>query len=319
MSRTFAFAVSFLFLLSAPGLVAREVALTFDDAPLGDGPVFTGAERATELIRKLHAADVEGAIFFATAVHMERQGAERLVQYQQSGHYIANHSYSHRDPEDLGLEAYIADIERAHEALSGFENFLPLYRFPFLREGRDEAMRDGIREALEQMDYRHGYVTVDSFDWYMANLLQRAVEAGQAVDYEKLGKLYVDILVDGVEFYDAIAVRTLGRSPKHSLLLHENDLAALYIDDLVAALRDRGWSIIDGEEAYRDEIAQILPDTLFLGQGRVAAIAESRGESRSGLVHYSEDVEWMDKTFSGSGVFYDEEAGTAAKTDVGSP
>jgi peptidoglycan-N-acetylglucosamine deacetylase len=69
----------------------------------------------------------------------------------------------------------------------------------------------------------------------------------------------------------------LGRSPRHVLLLHENDLAALYLGDLVKRLRKTGWKIISPERAFQDPIASVEPDTLVLGAGRVIALATAKG------------------------------------------
>ena len=76
------------------------------------------------------------------------------------------------------------------------------------------------------------------------------------------------------------------------LLLHENDLAALFIEDLVAALRRDGWRIIAADEAYEDDIAAESPDTMLLGQGRVAALAVDRGAPRMSVFGpYGEEAE----------------------------
>jgi hypothetical protein len=72
-------------------------------------------------------------------------------------------------------------------------------------------------------------------------------------------------------------VKELGRSPNHVLLLHENDLAAMYLGDLVARLRKTGWEIVSPDVAFRDPIARVEPDTLVLGQGRVIALAAAKG------------------------------------------
>ena len=45
-------------------------------------------------------------------------------------------------------------------------------------------------------------------------------------------------------------------SPAHVMLLHETDLAAFYITDLVAALKTKGWTIITNDEAYDTPSAQ---------------------------------------------------------------
>lgn len=294
-------------------LRAGEIALSFDDAPRPDSALMSGMERSERLVAALAEAQVKGAIFFAIGSRVDTQGDERLRRYQQAGHFIANHSHTHGFPHELGLEAYVADIAAADAVLRPYPGFINLYRFPYLNEGRDEALRDGIRAALIERDYRHGYVTVDNYDWYMEALLQRALEQGRPVNYGKLGALYVKLLLDAVNFYDAIAQATMGRSPRHVLLLHENDLAALFVGQLVMALRRQGWSIIDGQQAYQDPIANVVTDTLFNGQGRVAAIAEMQGVPRRELIHEAEDEAWLEQAFADAGVFG--EATPAVKTD----
>ncbi len=289
--------------MTALAAQAREIAITFDDAPRGDGRVFTGPERTTALLASLDEAGVEGAIFFAVGQQVDSPGERRLRAYSAAGHYLANHSHTHGSPERLGVEAYLEDVRQADHVLSPLPSYLRLYRFPFLNEGRDEATRDALRDGLVAQDLGQGYVTVDNYDWYMEYLLQQALSEGREVDYERLGALYVGLLSEAVEFYDRIAVETLGRSPRHVLLLHENDLAALFVDDLVRALRDAGWSIIPGPVAYEDALAGRVPDTLFLGQGRVAALAAEAGRPRPELVHEAEDEDWLEARFEAAGVF----------------
>lgn len=302
MSRCALAALAALLAVTAP-LQAREIAFTFDDAPRKDGLRFTGAERTEALVDALERGGVEGAIFFATTQHIDAAGDARLRRYQAAGHFIGNHSHTHGSPHGMGLEAYLEDLREADRRLRDYPAFLPLYRFPFLNEGRDEALRDGIRAALADMDYRHGYVTVDNYDWYMEHLYQRALAEGRPVNEQRLRERYVSLLVDAVNFYDSIALETLGRSPRHVLLLHENDLAALFVDDLALALKAEGWTIIPGPEAYTDPIAETLPDTLFNGQGRVAALAAVAGVPRRQLVHEAEDEAWLEADFEARGVF----------------
>jgi len=76
----------------------------------------------------------------------------------------------------------------------------------------------------------------------------------------ELRNLFVESHVEAAEAYDAIARQALGRSPAHVMLLHETDLIALTLGDLVAALRHHGWTIITADEAYTDPIAKLAPD-----------------------------------------------------------
>ncbi|MDJ0911737.1 MAG: polysaccharide deacetylase family protein [Woeseiaceae bacterium] len=278
----------------------RTIALTFDDATRGDGPVFTGEQRTTALIESLEAAGVDGAMFFVTTRNVQRQGetgTARLNAYTAAGHTLANHSHTHPWLHRTDADDYIADIDIATEILAEQDNVEPFYRYPFLDEGRAVDKRDRLREALAERDLQNGYVTVDTYDWYLEALLTEAHEAGVEIDMEKLGSLYVDVIVRSTEFYDSMAQETLGRSPHHVLLLHENDVAALFIDDLVERLREHGFRIIPATVAFEDPISEREPDTLFLGQGRIAALAHEAGRRPAELVSPTEDEAYLRSRF----------------------
>ncbi|MEO1311946.1 MAG: hypothetical protein AAFV51_13435, partial [Pseudomonadota bacterium] len=174
----------------------------------------------------------------------------------------------------------------------GIENLRPWFRFPFLDEGRDPAKVAAIAEGLEARGLANGYVTVDTYDWHMERRLQDALRDGRAVDYDKLGRLYVDMSLYAAEFYDGIAVQTLGYSPVHVLLLHENDLAALYATDLVKAFRDAGWEIVGPDAAYGEALP--TPETVRTSQGRVFALAADAGRSRRTMWTWAIDEEMLD-------------------------
>lgn len=277
---------------------AREIAITFDDAPIPDSATMTGAARTTMLVESLKSAEIRQAAFFCTPKVLTSEGKLRLEAYAQAGHLLANHSNTHRNLRDLTAEEYLQDIAIADATLRSLPNFRSWFRFPFLSEGDTREKRDAVRRGLRAMNYQQGYVAVDNYDWYLNKLANDARRDGKTLNQAGLRDLYVSVLMDSVEFYDRIAVKHLGRSPRHVLLLHENDLAAQFIGDLATALRQAGWTIISPERAYADPIALIEPDTLFLGQGRVAAIAHAAGAKPRELVHESEEEEILDKMFT---------------------
>ncbi len=67
-------------------------------------------------------------------------------------------------------------------------------------------------------------------------------------------KLFLEHLIGALNFYDDLAIKTLGYSPKHVMLLHEVDATVMFIDALVKELRSRGWKIISAEDAYNDKM-----------------------------------------------------------------
>lgn len=282
----------------------RKIAITFDDAPKPDGVFFTGEERSKRLVKALEDAGVKEAMFFVRTkglLEHGQEGATRVRRYTDAGHVLGNHSHSHTWLRKTEAEAYLKDIAEAKERLQSFDNVLPYFRYPFLDEGRKPEKRAAVRAGLNDLELKNGYVTVDNYDWYMDRLAQEAAMAG-LVDMLALRQVYVELLVEAVEFYDAIAMEALGRSPKHVLLLHENDLAALFVDDLVSELKVRGWDIIPASAAYDDPIAGVEPETRFNGQGRVAAIAHTQGKTGRELVHYTEDEVFLREEFIRRGI-----------------
>jgi len=267
----------------------KRIAISFDDVPRQPGGFMTPDERTVRLIAGLHEAGVEQAAFFVTTGNLEQDygkgGEARIRAYVAAGHVIGNHSHSHGWLTDADPAAYIADLDKAEAWLAGKPGKRPWYRFPYLDEGRDLARRDTLRAALRERGLLNAYVTVDNFDWAVDDLTRKAMEARQTIDLTNLDALYVETIVDTAEFNDRNAREILGRSPAHVLLLHETDLNALFIVDLVAGLRAAGWTIITMDEAYRDPIARMEPDTLHLGGGRVSALAAAAGRDPDTLVH----------------------------------
>ena len=228
---------------------AREIAITFDDAPTPDSALMTGMERTTKLIAALQKANVPDALFYVKADYINPQTAARLEQYTQAGFHLANHSFSHVSANELGVDAYAVDAYKAHLQLKSFDNVVMYHRFPYLHYGKELASINKLQQLLAELGYKDGYVTIDNFDWYINALLVKAAEEGKSIDYERARDFYVSTLYDNIEFYDALAKKSLGRSPRHVLLLHENDAAALFVADLVKHLRNKGWKIISSQRA----------------------------------------------------------------------
>lgn len=267
---------------AAPAAAQKRIALTFDDVPRERGAFFSPDERTVKLIAGLKRAGVRQAAFFINPGFLDapdgKGGEERITAYVAAGHAIANHSFAHKHLSENSAEDYLAGIDQAEAWLNGREGRRAWFRFPYLDEGQgDKAKRDAVRAGLKARGLQNGYVTVDGSDWNMEALTKQAVSANKAIDMAALSDLYVQTMVEAADYYDGLAVRTLGRSPAHVLLLHETDLAALFIDKLVAALRKDGWEIVTADEAYADPIANALPDVPSAQGTLTEALAWEKG------------------------------------------
>jgi len=291
----------------------KRIALTYDDGPRGDGRVFSGVERTQALIEQFKIAETGPVAMFVTTRGLDTQeGRDRIHDYANAGHRIANHSRTHMWASRTDVDAYIADIDQAEAALAPFANRRAWFRFPYLDEGgygdADAALpkRDALRAALDARSIMSGYVTVDTYDWHLEGLWQNALRDGKTVDEAALSKVYSDMVVDAAEHYDAMATDLLGRRPAHVLLLHENDLAASFTADMVSALRAKGWTIIDPDDAFTDPIAAQLPNTRFSGMGRIAALASGAGRSGADYFdHWSASEAGIEDRVAADAVFID--------------
>lgn len=271
-----------LFALASPAHAQKRIALTFDDVPRDRGAFFTPEQRGEKLLAALDKAKVEQAAFFVNAgflANPDGQGGEaRIARYVRAGHVIANHSFSHPHLNATPADAYLADIDKGEAWLKDRPGRRPWFRFPFLDEGgTDKAKRDAVRAGLAARGLQNGYVTVDGSDWHTEQLTIDAVKAGKKIDMDALRDLYVETHVQAANTYDAIMVKTLGRSPAHVLLLHETDIAALFIADLVAALRADGWEIVTADAAFADPINTAMPDVPSANGTLTEALAWEKG------------------------------------------
>ncbi len=268
--------------IAMPASAQKRIALTFDDAPRGPGAFLTQEDRTTRLIAALRRAGVRQAVFFVNPGNIAATdgGAseKRLAAYVAAGHVLANHSFSHPHLNTTPVADYLADVDRAGAWLRPRPGYRPWFRFPFLDEGgTDKVKRDALRAGLKSRGLANGYVTVDGSDWNIEGLTVAAKAAGKPIDMAALRDLYVETHVESAEFADDLARRATGRAPVQVMLLHETDLAALYIADMVAALKAKGWTIVSADRAYRDPIARVHPDVPSAQGTLLEAIAWEKG------------------------------------------
>lgn len=265
-----------------PKPTAKRIAITFDDPPRGSGGFMTPVERTRRLIDGMRASGVWQAAFFANPGRISKaRGEERLLRaYANAGHVLANHTAHHRGLSQVGAARFLADVDAAEAWLRRQPNYRPWLRFPFLDEGgRDKGRRDAVRAGLKARGMRIAPITVDGSDWNMEANVLAAKRAGRPIDMDALRTLYIETHFQSAEWSDRLARRVLGRSPTHVLLLHETDLAALFLPDLIDTLRKAGWDIVTMDQAMADPDLAAEPDVDFANGSIIQMLAWQRGVS----------------------------------------
>lgn len=258
----------------------KLIALSFDDAPRGAGAFFDPADRAGRLLTTFSRLQVPQVAFY---VNPGRIGSgprytSQLDAYVAAGNVIANHTCSHPHLSDVTADAFLDDVDKAEAWLRGRPGYRPWLRFPFLDEGgSDKAKRDAVRAGMIARGLRNGYVTVDGSDWNIEAQTVLAKQQGRAMDIAALRQLYVETHVQSAAFSAQLMHRTLGRPVPQVMLLHETDIAALFLGDLVEALRADGWTIVSNDRAMADPAYREQPDTPYANGTLSEMLAWERG------------------------------------------
>ena len=277
-----------------------EIALTFDD-PTTDGGANLAWQEVNERILAALASNNLKSILFVCGMRVDSDSGRQLVAaWDRAGHLIGNHSYSHlyfnvstdRDPDGLKkvtLADFEADALKNESLIRGYRHFTRLFRYPFFKEGDTAEKRDGMRAFLREHGYRVGRATIDASDWAIDTRLEKRAEGQPRADLAGYRDFFLQHIWERAQFYQSLAQRVLARSVRHTILLHHSGLNALFVGDLIAMFRRKGWRPIDADYAYRDPVYDLQPRILPAGESLIWALAKQSGKFEKELRYPGED------------------------------
>jgi peptidoglycan-N-acetylglucosamine deacetylase len=279
-----------------------EIAITIDDFNWNKSLRLSPDERNRAILQALCShGNLKAALFVACRNVESDKGKELLREWDRAGHLIANHSFSHKylNSKNVTAEVFTADIAKCDEIVRSYPHFQKLFRFPYLKEGDTAAKRDAVRAFLEQNGYRIGHVTIDASDWAIEDRLSSRLTKDPAADLKPYRDFYLRHMWERATYYDDLARKVLGRSVKHTILMHYNLLNALFLGDLLDMFKSKGWRLIDAQEAFKDPVFQAAPKIVPAGESLVWALAKETGKFDNLLRYPGEDSEYekakMDK------------------------
>ena len=280
---------------------APQFSITMDDFNWRDPVKLSSAERNESILNSLQSNSIKAALFVVGRNIDNAEGKQLLASWDKAGHLIGNHTYSHREyaSSRTVVADYEQDILRAEELLKDFPHFQKFFRFPMLKEGETAAKRDAMRAFLAQHGYRTGHVTIDNSDWAIDMRLTARLKKDPTADVKPYRDFYLEHMWARAEYYDSLARRVLNRPVKHTVLMHFNLLNGLFLGDLIAMFKSKGWQPIDAEEAFTDPVFSAKPNVLPAGESIVWSLAKENGTIAKTLRYPAEDGEYenarMDK------------------------
>ena len=204
--------------LHAPSLIgatgsAPQISITMDDFNWRNAIHLTAERRNQAILKTLADHQTKAALFVAGRNADDQQGMSLLRPWDEAGHVIGNHTYSHRSlNSDIRAVEFEQDIARAEAILTGLKQFRRMFRYPMLKEGNTAAKRDHVRAFLKQHGYRIGHVTIDNSDWIVDQRLSARLQKDANADTKPYRDFYLEHMWDRAEYYDALAKKVLGPS-----------------------------------------------------------------------------------------------------------
>lgn len=282
---------TFFILMHIATFAQGEMAITIDDPTIEETPLLNWKERDDAILKTLDKHKIKAALFVCGMRVDNADGKSLLSKWDEKNHLICNHSYSHfyYNSKSKTGRIFIADFYKGDSIIRNYKNYTKLFRFPYLKEGNIIAKRDSMRMAMEASSYKNGHVTIDASDWYIDAQIAVALKKDSKADLTPYKEYYIKHILDRANYYDSLAHMVFKRDIKHTLLLHHSLLNALFLDDLLIALKAKGWKLIDAKKAYKDAAFSKKPLIQPCGESLVWQCAKEIEELSKNLRYPGED------------------------------
>jgi len=236
------------------------------------------------LLAALEQRKLKIALFVCGMRVDQPEGHKLLAAWDDAGHLICNHSYSHlMYMQRTTYDQFAADFLRNEPVIAPYRHRTRLFRYPFLKEGDTAEKRDRFRALLKEHGYRVGHVTIDTSDWYVDQRMAERLKLDPAAKVKPYRDYVIAHLLDRAAFYRQLSLDALGHEIRHTLLLHYREIHALFLSDVINAFEKAGWDWVNADRAFADPVFQAEPKTLPAGESLVWALAAETGRFKDRL------------------------------------
>ena len=247
----------------------RRICITFDQLPAAgsfeevDRPAITYL-----LLQALKKHEVPAAGFVVG--DLIGDSFDILGEWLNAGHVLGNMTYSNQDLHQLDIEQFILDIKAGEDALEtmleGFGQKKRYFRYPFLHYGNEAESKKQVKLYLDENDIVIVHASVVAED-YLYNLsLEKMGKFPDSSEYDNLLNEYVNHVLDEIEEMDALSKQVLGYSCRHILRLKANRLNAIFLDEMLQAIKNLGFEFISLDQALKDDLYS-SPEAYFGSHG----------------------------------------------------
>ena len=246
-----------IFVTPALSQSPKQVSITFDELPAAQS--FGEVDRKAINYLFLDALKRHEVKATGFVVGNLIEGAyDILGEWLNQGHTLGNLTWSGQDFNELSPDQFISDIKMGSEALesmlSGFGQKKRYFRYPFQHYGDTRERRDQTARFLKKQGWTICPATILPEDYlYDLNLIKLGKQPDSA-KFEQLMNDYINHVLDELERVERLAVNVAGRPVRQILELRANRLNAVFLDELLKALKAAGYKFVSLDQALKDEI-----------------------------------------------------------------
>ena len=236
--------------------------MTFDDLPFAAAHPASrsNADAAAKINQAIlaglarHHVPVTGFVIQKRVEELGiKDGTAILNQWTARGHDLANHTYSHPDINQLTVQQIEDEIVRGDGGRKpGF------FRFPYNHTGDTREKHDAIAAFLEQHGYRLAPCTIDNSDYEFNVPYALMLEHHDRGAAKRLRAAYIDYTGAEIDYYSKLHEQVLGYQPPHIMLLHDNQLNADVIEEVIRLFLVRHYRFVSLAQAESDPAYGIL-------------------------------------------------------------
>lgn len=296
-----------IFLVTVINLSAqeKEIAFTIDDLPL-NGAQFDAA-RLRKMTGKLlaglkkHQIPAVGFVNESLLYVPDETDARIAIlkSWVDAGAELGNHTFSHPGFRTTSLADYQDDFIRGDavtKMLLARKGLKPRYfRHPFLQMGADRETEKAFEDFIARRGYRIAPITIDTMDWMFLAAYSKARGEGDKAMSKRVSYEYLKYVGVKFDYCEKVSAELFGRSIRHILLLHANELNADNFDALINVIKSKGYRFITLERALEDA-AYRFPDKYSDTSAWLSVWAHGKGKK---LAAPPEPPEFIQKIFNG--------------------
>ena len=262
----------------------RSVAITIDDLPfvtsnasrpMGPPDAIVAAQANHKLLDVLakHHVPVTGFVIEKSVNTLGREaGTAMLREWTTRGFDLGNHSYAHPSFNDLT----VAQME--DQVVRGEATFAPLmreagrkvefFRFPFNQTGDTKEKHDAMAAFLAERGYRLASCTIEVEDWMYTQKYFLTMAGHDDAATARLRADYLRFMGAQVDYFAGLNRQIFGYEPPEVMLLHENQLNADLMEEILQLFEQRGYRFVSLSDAESDP-AYWTPETFITKYGQM--------------------------------------------------